>query len=263
MTEQPRWLDCFVRQGAHFEIRPASTRRAWMDATPGQHAYRCLPMVHANSHGWEITCKQAFTARWSGGPTQADLRFQFIGHSPDGNPPVTSAFGSGIITFRVPALFRTPPGINLWAMGPVNHIKDGVQPLSGLIETDWLVEHGFTMNWKVTRPGTDIFFAAGEPFCFLCPIQRGFAESFSPRRRRFSEEPTVQDAYNAAEDARRDFQAELSVEESAAHIQPGPQQGARWQQRYYRGIQHDGASAEGHQTRLRLAPFASEDESGS
>jgi hypothetical protein len=255
MNDDALWIDCFVREGAHFEIRPAPWRRAWMDATPGQHAYRCLPMVHASSHGWEITCKQGVIARWSGGPLQSDLSLTFLGSAPDGHPPATSAFGSGIVTFRVPALFRTPPGINLWVMGPPNRIKDGVQPLSGIIETDWLTEHGFTMNWKVTRPGVDIFFAAGEPICFFFPIPRGFAEAFTPRLRRFSQAPNVEQDYTTAEQRRRAFQADLDVKESAAHIQPGPDQGARWQQRYYRGIRADGRPAEGHQTRLSLSPF--------
>ena len=49
----------------------------------------------------------------------------------------TSTFGSGFITFTIPVLFRTPKGINLRLTGPSNWIKDGVQPLDGIVETDW------------------------------------------------------------------------------------------------------------------------------
>ena len=42
----------------------------------------------------------------------------------------------------------------MWAMGPPNHVKDGIQPLVGLVETDWL-PFPFTMNWHLhpARPG--------------------------------------------------------------------------------------------------------------
>ena len=64
---------------------------------------------------------------------------------------VASHFGCGIITFKIPYLFRAPQGYNLLARGPANLFKDGISPLEGLIEVDWAVSP-FTMNWKVTRP---------------------------------------------------------------------------------------------------------------
>ena len=33
---------------------PAGRERAWMNATPGCFAYRCLPMVMANQAGWFV-----------------------------------------------------------------------------------------------------------------------------------------------------------------------------------------------------------------
>ena len=60
----------------------------------------------------------------------------------------------GVVTFHPGYLFRTPDG---WSMhghaAPPNHVKDGIQPLVGLVETDWL-PFPFTMNWIFTRPGT-------------------------------------------------------------------------------------------------------------
>ncbi len=41
----------------------------------------------------------------------------------------------------------------MWVGGPPNHIKDGIQPLTGLVETDWL-PFPFTMNWMFTRKGS-------------------------------------------------------------------------------------------------------------
>ena len=93
---------------------------------------------------------------------------------------MVSHFGSGVITFTVPFLFRTPPGINLWVKGPANWIKDGVQALEGVVETDWLAST-FTMNWKMTRVCEWVRFEKGEPFCMLVPVPRGLIETLVPR----------------------------------------------------------------------------------
>ncbi len=37
-------------------IRPAESKRQWMDDSPQSYAYRCLPLTIANTHGWEILC---------------------------------------------------------------------------------------------------------------------------------------------------------------------------------------------------------------
>ena len=48
-------LICYLPDAGHpVEIRPARTRRRWMDDTPGAFAYRCFPLSMANAHGWEI-----------------------------------------------------------------------------------------------------------------------------------------------------------------------------------------------------------------
>ncbi len=55
-SELPLILDCYLPEGQTISIRPAPQTRAWMDATPDQYAYRCLPLNIANSHGWELLC---------------------------------------------------------------------------------------------------------------------------------------------------------------------------------------------------------------
>jgi hypothetical protein len=40
------------------------------------------------------------------------------------SPSAISHFGSGILTWNVPYLFRTPPGYNLLVRGPANWPKD-------------------------------------------------------------------------------------------------------------------------------------------
>jgi Family of unknown function (DUF6065) len=93
--------------------------------------------------------------------------------------PAVSHFGHGILTFHIPCLFRTEPGIDLLVQGPVNRPKDAIAPLSGIVETDW-APYTFTMNWQFTRPGIAVRFEKGEPFCHVWPLQRGALQTVEP-----------------------------------------------------------------------------------
>src|SRR3546814_6826095 len=79
----------------------------WMDYTPGRFAYRCLPLVIANQHGWDVLSPASFAARWRGGVGQDEIELVFAG-DPDSH--VSTHFGSGIVTFSLGHLFRTSPG---------------------------------------------------------------------------------------------------------------------------------------------------------
>ena len=83
-------------------------------------------------------------------------------------PAIKSQFGSGIVTFSPPWLFRTPPGWDLYLKGPSNRWKPNCVPLEGVIETWWL-NYTFTINWKLVEPGT-VFFARGESLGQLVPV---------------------------------------------------------------------------------------------
>jgi hypothetical protein len=78
---------------------------------------------------------------------------------------LVSHFGSGIITFHANCIFRTDPETNLWVSGPINTPKDGLAPLTGLIESDWM-PYTFTMNWMVTRPGNGSSSKKANPSAF-------------------------------------------------------------------------------------------------
>ena len=58
---------------------------------------------------------------------------------------------NGILTFDVAYIFRTPPGYHLLVSGPINTFKDGVAPMTAVVETDWL-PYTFTFNYQFTRP---------------------------------------------------------------------------------------------------------------
>jgi hypothetical protein len=155
------------------------------------------------------------------------------------------------LTFHIPCLFRTDPGWDLMAQGPINRPKDGIAALSGIIETDW-APYTFTMNWIFTQPEVDVNFEKGEPFCHIFPVQRGLLAAVEPEIKQLSSEPELERQYQAWNESRKNFNAALQQPGSSA-------QAERWQKMYYRGLSPDGTPAgiEEHITRLRLRPFMS------
>ncbi len=226
-------------------LQAAPVDRDWMDAAHQRHPYRCLPLNIANQNGWLLTSPTSFQVYWYGGQLPSDLEVRFDAE-PDAS--ISSHFGSAVLTFSIPYLFRTPKGINLWAKGPANWIKDGVQPLEGVIETDW-ASSTFTMNWKVTRPFEWVRFEKGEPFCMLVPIPRGFAETLTPRLALLSENPELHKKYQAWEEGRRGFLKGLKTLDPET-VKRG------WQKDYFQGKVPEGGTFDGHQTRLNLKEFS-------
>jgi hypothetical protein len=227
------------------ELRPAPHERPWMDATREKYAYRCLPLVAANSHGWEILCPFHFAATWNGGDRLQDIT---ISTSEELRGRVHSHFGHGILTFDVGYVFRTEPNINLWVTGGVNQPKDGIAALSGLIEADW-IPYSFTMNWLFTRPGT-VRFEKDEPFCFFFTVGRGAVDACAPELCSLYDDPELARLYMTWRERRAGFLVDLAVPGSEA-------QEAKWQRSYFRGLRPDGeVGVTNHQTRVRPKPFA-------
>lgn len=241
---------CYVRQDWNPQIRPAPATRAWMDASSEAFAYRCLPMDIANAHGWEILAPAGFSAVWLGGPRKEDVLIKPDSGTPHGGAPV-SAFGEGTITFHVNGIFRTPLGWNLLVTGSPNWAKDGIAALTGIIETDWS-PYTFTMNWRFTRRGRWVRWEAGEPICFLMPVQRGALEQFRPRIVPLSKDPDLAGQLADWTKSRNDWHAKMA--------QTMPKKPAdQWQKTYMQGRDMHGATpAADHQTRIRLHPFVKE-----
>lgn len=234
------------------ELRPAPTGRTWMDALPDSYGYRCLPLVIANAHGWEICSPISFTAEWNGGASKDDIN---ITTDDTGLLPMTH-FGSGILTFHIGYLFHTEPGIGMMAQGPVNRPKDAIQALAGVIETDWS-PYTFTMNWMFTRKDTPIRFEKGEPYCHLYPVGRDALEQVEPEIRNFEDAPELLKNHKTWSQSRNDFNANLKTPGSSARDE-------KWQKDYYRGFQPDGEKGPPtHKTKLRLKPFYQVIRSGS
>ncbi|WP_149762281.1 DUF6065 family protein [Neomesorhizobium albiziae] len=240
-------LIAYVIDGHELRIRPAPLERQWMDDSDERFAYRCLPLNIANAHGWEILCTAAFSAIWDGRQTNDAIR---IKAKPEAISPAVSHFGGGVLTFHIPCLFRTDPGVDLFVTGPVNRPKDAISALSGIIETDWS-PYTFTMNWKFTRPNQRVHFEIDEPFCHLFPLARGSLEDVTPTIRKLSENPELDREFRDWSERRDTFNATLVVPASKAAQE-------KWQKSYFKGVHPSGApGSKDHRSRLRLRPFKS------
>ncbi len=238
-------LECYAVDPRPPEIVPGRPQRAWMDHFTDRHPYRCLPLTMANTTGWELLCPMSFTAEWNGGVQQEDIRLWPDHPHPYFHEFVKSHFSHGIITFHTGYLFRTPPGWSMWTMGPPNHIKDGAQPLMGLVETDWL-PFPFTMNWKFTRPG-QVRFLKGEPFCFITLMQDKVLEEVDVPRRTLESDAALRAQYQAWYDQRQDFNSKLFKRDPQAVKDA-------WQRFYFKGELPDdtGPAPKAHVNKRRL-----------
>lgn len=127
--------------------------------------------------------------------------------------------------------------------------KDGLTPLEGLVETEWL-PFTFTMNWRFTRPGT-VEFRRGEPFCFVTPVPHVAMEAIRPRVMPLAADPQLAADHAAWKSSREDFNARLAAREPAA-VQ------AKWQRYYLKGEPPRGEAApDTHRVKRRMrAPVA-------
>ena len=223
-----------------WEIAPAPRQRAWMNATPGGFANRCLPLTMANHAGWVIRSPATFRAVWNGDAAPgASIRFEFADEtSAAHSASIRSHFGSGIITFSIPYLFRTEAGVALLARGAPNEPKAHCTALEGLVETDWSPST-FTMNWMITTPDAVVEFRAGDPVCFLQPIRMELIESMEPVVRSIDADAALKAEYEAWTRSRGAFIAD-------------PERGSKWQKDYHRGRIGETRAPREHRTALRV-----------
>jgi hypothetical protein len=226
-------------------IRPAPTTRSWLDKLPNAFGYRCLPLNIGSCHGWEVLCPVGFEVAWNGKDGLDALWVRVdrdIGWKPE------SHFGSGIVTLHTHHIFRTEPDFNLYITGPTNYRKDGIAPLTGVMETDW-APYTFTMNWGFTRPGL-VRFEENEPFCLIFPVVRGMLDVVEPELKAVEAEPKIKEGFLAWSQSRNQFNKDLK--------NPGsPAVKEKWQKTYYRGLLPEGTpGTDSHEIKLQLKPFA-------
>jgi hypothetical protein len=231
------------------QIRPSPPHRPWMGATPERFAYLCLPLVAANVSGWELLCPVGFTASWNGGPEPEAVQVTLA--SPHTWAPL-GHFGNGILTLHTGYVFRTSAGHNLWVRGPTNTFKDGLAPLDGVIEADWL-PYGFTMNYCFTRPHQTVRFEEGEPFCCIHPMPRSYLGRIDPTTRLLKAHPNLARQYRSWRRARYQWNAERTIAGSVAARK-------KWRKDYLLGQTAVGDKAPEHEGAVKLRPFKDERE---
>jgi hypothetical protein len=239
MSTKEKLIAYEIYPDATARLRQSRRERKWMDDTENKYAYRCLPMVIANQFGWDILSPHHIRATWDGSMPKEAIRIETL--YGDGAPLCTSHFGSGVLTFSLPYLFKTPPGWNLMVRGPTNTPKDGLSALDGIVETDW-THSTFTMNWKFTRACT-IEFALHEPFCMIHPIQRGLLDMFEPEMQLLSTDPELKAKYEQWSAGRNRFNIHLKEHEATA-VQQG------WEKDYFRTA---------NETKVNLGDFRRKD----
>ncbi len=224
-------------------MAPARRDRPWMDSL--KNANRCLPLSIANTYGWDLLCPVGVTAHWNGGPDATDIRIEYDAELP-WNGFAQSNFSDGILTFNVGYIFRTDPGWNLLVTGPLNAPKDGIAPLSGVVETSWL-PFPFTMNWRFTRPGA-VRFEKDEPFCRIVPVVAQVIEELTPEIHPLESNQELADQFRQWREQREFFRLNLRGGDEQA-------QRAGWQKHYFKGELANGRSAEaiGHAQKQRMA----------
>ena len=240
-------LHCFALNAEPPKIVPARASRKWMDDFPDRHAYRCLPLSIANAHGWDILCPVAVAIDWNGGMRTEDMTVRPLQTMPDGKPVSAfcrSHFSSGIVTFHTDYIFRTDEEWDLLASGPFNSPKEGIYPLTGIIESNWL-PYPFTMNWQVTKPGT-IVFEKEEPFCFIFPVKKRAVLDCEPEIRDIAEDPELARQHQAFAVARDGFMRRFHANDQDVLKDP-------WLKHYFKGRHPDGVVVDNHVNKLRAA----------
>lgn len=209
----------------------------------------------ANASGWEVLTPVGVTAWWDGGKGIDSVHVN-ADEAVESDMRPRSEFGSGIVTFSVPFLFRTPEGYDLLVRGPANRPKDGASPLEGLVETDWAVMP-FTMNWQLTRPDMKVRWEAGEPVCMLVPQRRGDLERFQPAFRPFGTVPETKALTKLALQQRQELQERQERLHRLGLVRRGRD---AFERLYFRGRYPDGRLAPSHRAAVRLRTFSERDD---
>lgn len=227
-------------------LQPSPRIREWQRDTQDSYAARCLPLNIANNNGWQLLLPGGFDAVYSGGRGLVEISIY-----PHGDGPCVAAshFGEGVLTLFTGYLFRTPPAIHMQICGPINYIRDGVQALSGILETDWS-PYNATMNYKFTRPGRARF-RKGEPFAQVFPLPAAYVNQFHVRFGDMPiEDPETKADFDQWARSRAEFNQGLKDKCPAMVAQ-------KWQKLYYRGLYPDGERKHGaHLTKLSPQAFS-------
>jgi len=199
-----------------YSINPSSTKRGWMEETYSSHAYRCLPLTSANSHGWTVNLEEECVFEWDG--TNSPNSIKILSGTGEENVM------GGYITFRMPYVFSTPPDTYLWCSGQPNYIRKDASPLNAIVRTDWYFET-FQFTWKLNNPGKFVF-EKGMPLMFFMPYPKSLIDN------------TKIEMYNEEKDVAKKYKKQLyakHMEYSQKKIQESKDPWKEWMGLYRKG----------------------------
>jgi hypothetical protein len=172
------------------------------------HAYWCLPLTIGNQYGFGIRSLKTFTATWDGKKYASGVKVEILEESENpSDQAISSHFGMGTITIQNRFTFRTSPGVNLMTINPPNYWIDGIQHMTGVIETDNL-RRDFTFNLKITRPNYTIKINKGDYVGCVIPVPRYFIDKHELK---FAEELCTKEQLLEEQKAMKDFGTERST----------------------------------------------------
>lgn len=205
-----------------------------------QHAYLCPPLMLGNEHGFIIKSLYNFKAIWNGGEWLDAVTIEVLddNYHKEHFQLIKSHFGMGTITIQNRFTFRTEPGVNLMTINPPNFYIDGIQHMTGVIETDYL-RRDFTFNLKITRPNHWVHIDKGTPIGCVIPYPRHFIDNFKIKNAR---EVITAEAIEVERQAMRDFGKERTEVDS--------QKSSRVGRRYHNGEDVYGNKFPEHQRRI-------------
>lgn len=235
------------------DLIPAKKKREWMDNTIHKFAYRCLPLSIANSTGWLLVTKHPCVVNWNGGTDIKDLSVHI---DADTSEFAASNFGNGIVTFQPGYLFKTSPGWDMYVTGPPNEFIDFMQPLTGIVETNWL-NSTFTMNWQLVKKGY-FTIPAGTPICQILPIPHYDDIEFDVTERSITDDIEVfnEFAHWSMKRAKKiaDLHSSVTENKSVGSIDLNDPN-THWDKDYMKGLDMKGKKQYNHTTNIKFPKF--------
>lgn len=231
-------------------IEPAARSRDWMDRTPRKSAYWCLPITMANQAGWVVKLPGTAVATWNGKDTPDSVKLEFPGKQNLLKGLASTNFGAGIVSFALPWVFKTSPGTGLWVRGiPNTHTPDCV-PLEGIVETDWS-PFPFTMNYRIVKRNTAVYFPEGMELCLLSPVRIDLFDAVVPSMRNATEDPELVEELKRHSIKRRQQVGSLPPDADTLDSKGMPKPVLD----YYKGTKTDGQAAEQHRKAFEIKRF--------
>lgn len=214
-----------------------NNKRDWFNT----QAYFCLPLIIGNQMGFGIRSFKTFSMEWDGGEGPQNVKVQIIDNGDNPNfQTISSHFGMGIVTIQNRFTFRTPPGINLMTINPPNYWIDGVQHMTGVVETDNL-RRDFTFNLKITRKNQKIIINKGDLIGCVIPTPRYFIDGFELCK---GEDIFTKEQIEEERQIMRDFAKERLTTDIQKHHNTG--------RRYFNGEDVYGNKFDDHQKKIKI-----------